>query len=337
MKILCLLSWKPSTRWLWDYLPDSNTQVDFLYVRPTSDRYPGYGKIFSYYPAYFHQGWQAFQRMTDYDIIVAWEANTALPLALLRSLAGRRQPALFVLNFVLKGRPVHDFLPLARFAMRSVNRITCLSQAEIKEYCRLLDFPSERCTKLQGPFRDYFEGSSRAVSNGNYIFSAGRSHRDYHTLAEAVRDLSVPVIINARPFNVKGIQPADNLKINPFLPFDHYLLMLEAARFVVVPLLPARHASGETFMIQAMTASKAVIASQTFSTQEMIAPGVNGLLVPPGDPQALRQNILMLLDNPELVKRIGQAARQHYQEHWSFPVVARQVDEMIQQTISQRN
>jgi glycosyltransferase involved in cell wall biosynthesis len=90
-------------------------------------------------------------------------------------------------------------------------------------------------------------------------------------------------------------------------------------------------------MVQAMTAGKAVIISQTFSTQEMIVPGFNGLLVPPGNPQALRQAILDLLENPELVKRLGQAARQYYQEHWSFPVVARQIDELIQQTISQRN
>lgn len=353
-KILCLLSWKPATRWLWDYLPESNDQVDFASPAPTVDRYPGYGKFLSYYPKYWQLGRQVFPRQKNYDLIIAWEANTALPLALMRSLSlrGREdvgqqyeknrhsQPPLLVLNFVLKGRPALDLLPLIRVAMRSVDKITCLSQREIDEYARLLNYPLERCRKLQGPFRDHFENSveEKYLEHG-YIFSAGRSHRDYRTLVEAKKKLgelapgwaNVPLVINARRFNVKNLRSTADIQINPFLPFELYLASLSAARFAVAPLLPARHASGETFMIQAMTARKAVIASETFSTLEMIEPGRNGLLVPPKQPEALAQAMLELLERPDYARQLGQAGREHYLAEWSFPVAAKKIHQIIQE------
>ncbi|MCU0489733.1 MAG: glycosyltransferase family 4 protein, partial [Anaerolineales bacterium] len=250
------------------------------------------------------------------------------------------QPPLLVLNFVLKGKPALDLLPLIRVAMRSVDQITCLSQREIVEYSRLLNYPLERCRKLQGPFRDHFENSAEAEDlDAGSIFSAGRSHRDYRTLVEAKKALgelapgwaNVPLVINARRFNVKNMRSTADIQINPFLPFELYLASLSAARFAVVPLLPARHASGETFMIQAMTARKAVIASETFSTAEMIESGQNGLLVPPKDPQALAHAMLELLDNPDYARRLGQAAREHYLAEWSFPVAAKKIHQIIQE------
>jgi glycosyltransferase involved in cell wall biosynthesis len=342
MKILCVLSWRPGSRWLWDYLPTEDRQVEFAYINQPKDNYPGYGKFFSYYPSYWRLGWQAYRTIYNnshhqlYDVIVTWEANTALPLAFLRNLNSHLMPPLVVLNFVLKGRPVFDFLPLVRYAMRSVDYITCLSKAEIEHYAKVLKYPADRCIKLQGPFRDPFEDEHNKSKFGEYIFSAGRSHRDYATLVEAVRGLPIQLIINARDFNTRGIDPPPNVKINPFVNFEVYLAMLQNARFVVVPLRPAKHASGETFMMQAMTARKAVIASRTFSTAEIIEPGVNGLLVPPGDINALRLAIQDLLKHPEKARQLGIIARQHYDERWSFPVTAQKVDRLLQQ-ITQNN
>jgi starch synthase len=84
-------------------------------------------------------------------------------------------------------------------------------------------------------------------------------------------------------------------------------------------------------MIQAMTARKAVIASETFSTAEMIESGQNGLLVPPRNPQALAHAMLELLEKPDYARRLGQAAREHYLAEWSFPVAAKKIYQIIQE------
>jgi glycosyltransferase involved in cell wall biosynthesis len=336
MKILCLLSWPAAGKWLWDYIPDTDDTIDFISIQHPKDRFPGYGKLLSYYPKFWWLGLKAFPVMDKYDVILTWEANTAIPLAFFRTLSGRKSTPLVVLNFVLKGRPVLDMLGVIRFAMRSIDHVTCLSQREINHNSQVLEYPLERFTKLQGPYVEFPHQAAIEPRSGDYIFSAGRSHRDYATLIEAVQGLPVDLIINARPFNVKGLKPSPNVTINPFLPYEEFLALMAGSSFIALPLLPARHASGETFMAQAMSAAKAVIVSETYSTSEMIEPGVNGMLVPPGDILALRQAILYLRDHPQERFQIGQTARKHYQERWSFPVVAAKVDHLLNQIVAGR-
>ena len=328
MKILCLVSWQPQGRWLWEYAPDQSDQVDFLYINHPKDRFPGYGKLLGYYQVFFGLGVRALLKMKDYDFIVTWEANTGLPLAFYRSLLGKSLPPLLILNFVLKGKPVLDTLWLTKFAMRSVSHITCVSQREIDAYSQLLKFPKDRCHKVQGPwYAQPFQTIPQ--HSGNYIFSAGRSHRDYGTLFEAVRGIEIPVVVNARNFNVKGLERPSNVTVNPFLPFPEFIGIISQAKIVVLPLYEAKHASGETFLIQAMAAGKAVIATRTYSTEELIEHGRNGLLVEPGDASGLRSAIQSLLDHPEQAELLGEAAWQDYQRRWAFPLVAREVVELV--------
>ncbi len=335
MKILCLVSWVPQGRWLWDYIPGNRDTVDFVYIRHPRDRFPGYGKLLGYYQKFWWLGLKALPRTRRYDVIVTWEGNTGLPLAFLRTLLGRASPPMVILNFVLKGRPILDMLWLIRYALRSVDRLTCISQREIAHYSDQLRLPEDRFIKLQGPWPDEHQGHESEIHSGDYILAAGRSHRDYATLTEAVRDLPVRVIINARPFNVEGLTPPPNVTINPFLPYPEFLSLLRGAKFIVVPLFEARHASGESFMMNAIAARKAVVATETYSTAELIEPGVNGLLVPPGDAPAMRQAIQYMLDHPEQTQQMGLTGRRMYETRWSFPVIARQVDAIVTRLVSE--
>ncbi len=335
MKILCLVSWVPQGRWLWDYIPGNCDTVDFVYIRHPQDRFPGYGKLLGYYQKFWWLGLKALPRLRHYDVIVTWEGNTGLPLAFLRTLLGCTSPPMVILNFVLKGRPILDMLWLVRYALRSVDLIACVSVKEVEYYSQKLDLPTDRFVQLPTTHPDYHQDRVTEIYTGDYILAAGRSHRDYRTFVEAVRDLPIKAVINARPFNVAGLAVPPNVTMNPFLPFHEFLTLVRGARFVVLPLYAARHASGETFMLEAMAARKAVIATETYSTVEFIEPGINGLLVPPGDATAMRQAIQYLLDHPEQTQQMGLAARQMYETRWSFPVIARQVDAILTRLVSE--
>lgn len=67
---------------------------------------------------------------------------------------------------------------------------------------------------------------------------------------------------------------------------------------------------------EAMAAGRAVIAAAAGGPLEMIEHGRTGLLVPPGDPAALAKAIEALLENPELRRQMGVAARRHAEEHF---------------------
>jgi glycosyltransferase involved in cell wall biosynthesis len=63
-------------------------------------------------------------------------------------------------------------------------------------------------------------------------------------------------------------------------------------------------------IIEAMALGKPVIAGDAGGPTEIITDGVNGLLTPYGDADALAIAILRYLDEPELARTIGMAARQ---------------------------
>ena len=63
-------------------------------------------------------------------------------------------------------------------------------------------------------------------------------------------------------------------------------------------------------LIEACAAGRCVIGTQVGGIADIIAPGVNGLLVPSGDPGALATAIEDLIEDPARRKRMGTAGRQ---------------------------
>lgn len=65
---------------------------------------------------------------------------------------------------------------------------------------------------------------------------------------------------------------------------------------------------------QAMAAGLAVVATAVDGNAEAVEDGVNGLLAPPGDPQAMAAALLRLLDDPALAAQMGAAGRERAEE-----------------------
>jgi glycosyltransferase involved in cell wall biosynthesis len=92
------------------------------------------------------------------------------------------------------------------------------------------------------------------------------------------------------------------------------LMAVASARFVVVPSLfyePFGLAA-----LESLAMGKAVIASTIGALPELITDRVNGLLVPPGDVDALADAIKMLSGNEELISEFGRAGRARAEERY---------------------
>lgn len=95
---------------------------------------------------------------------------------------------------------------------------------------------------------------------------------------------------------------------------DDVPALLAAVDVVVVP---SRADEGlPQALSQAMAMERPVVATSVGAIPEVVEDGVTGLLVPPGDPQALARAILRLAGDPALRERLGRAARERIvQEH----------------------
>jgi glycosyltransferase involved in cell wall biosynthesis len=72
---------------------------------------------------------------------------------------------------------------------------------------------------------------------------------------------------------------------------------------------PSRWEGVPMAVLEAMAMGLPVVATSVGGLAEIIEHGVTGLLVPPGDPPALADAILSVLDSPELAARLGAGAR----------------------------
>lgn len=82
---------------------------------------------------------------------------------------------------------------------------------------------------------------------------------------------------------------------------------------------------GEPFgkgLIEAMACCKPVIASKIGGPTEIIQNGVNGILVPPGNAKAFAEKIVLLANDENSRRRIGEKARETILECFSWEVVA---------------
>jgi glycosyltransferase involved in cell wall biosynthesis len=67
-----------------------------------------------------------------------------------------------------------------------------------------------------------------------------------------------------------------------------------------------------------MAHSRPVVAAAVGGLLDLVVDDETGLLVPPGDVPALRAALRRLLDDGELRRRLGAAARERVQEHFSW-------------------
>ncbi len=147
------------------------------------------------------------------------------------------------------------------------------------------------------------------------VVAAGREHRDYATLARACADLPVEVFVAAGSLfspSARQAQPVSwpaNFRAR-FADQRSLRTWYARAAVVAVPLVPTDFQAGVTTLLEAMAMGKAVVVTATEGQRDIVEDGLTGLMVPPGDPAALREAIRRLLADRRERARLGANARE---------------------------
>jgi glycosyltransferase involved in cell wall biosynthesis len=81
-------------------------------------------------------------------------------------------------------------------------------------------------------------------------------------------------------------------------------------------------------VVESMAAGVPVVATRVGGIPELVREGVDGLLVPAGEPGALAAAMLRLLKEPELSERMGRAARERVRESFSIEKMVRETEDL---------
>jgi glycosyltransferase involved in cell wall biosynthesis len=267
------------------------------------------------------------------DIIHAW----GLPA--LRAVAAARCRGRVVLSAPLRGERKPRLGRLDRWLIGALVRRVAVSGPAEGERCRGLGVPADRLAEVPPA-----------------VAPAGEAPPH----AELCRSLGLPrgarLVVAVGPLEtIKGFRDAIwAFDILRFLYDDLHLLLAgtgpDEARlrqFIgvtqlegrvhllgrcpdVMPLLagaevvwvPSRADRGVNVALEAMAAGRPVLASRWPGLAEVVADGVTGLLLPPGDQGALARETRLLLDDPARRQRLGEAGRKRAADHFGTEALA---------------
>ena len=83
-------------------------------------------------------------------------------------------------------------------------------------------------------------------------------------------------------------------------------------------------------LMEALGAGKPVVATAVGGVPEIVRDGIEGRLVPPGDPEALAGALLELLRDPELRERMGAAGRLRQQTEFDVHVMVKRLEALYE-------
>ena len=179
------------------------------------------------------------------------------------------------------------------------------------------------------------------VKGGNYLLFLGvlRRYKGLHSLILAAQSINGNIVIagdGPEANSLKQLSILYQLKNVIFLgeiteQIKH--LLLENCTALVLP----SHLRSEAFgmvLIEASMHAKPMICSEVGSgTSYVNIHEITGLVVPPENPAALSEACNRLLDDPFLAKKLGKAALERYETHFSAEALGKAHAELYSQVL----
>ncbi|MBX7233449.1 MAG: glycosyltransferase [Caldilineales bacterium] len=144
----------------------------------------------------------------------------------------------------------------------------------------------------------------------------GEAGRDCHTILVGEGDLWQEWQELAQTLGLANLHWVGNI------PTDQMPAYYNACDALVMPNVRKPATGLGVTVLDAMACGKAIIASDTAGNTLVVEPGVNGLITPEGDAQALAAAMLELARDPARTQRMGQASRQLIETRFGWPHIA---------------
>lgn len=180
------------------------------------------------------------------------------------------------------------------------------------------------------PYCSDILGSDFGFEENDYIFTGGTQQRDYGTLYQAVKNLPYPVVVAAPYDMIAADIKSRNMFITGYVSNSNFFSLMAKAKIVVLSLLPGYlRCGGVTTYSIAMRIGKCVIINDPQDAISYVVDGLSGIIVAFQDPYALKNAIIMCMENNSLRVRLGINAMYYARDYFSNSAYIRFVNEIV--------
>ena len=146
---------------------------------------------------------------------------------------------------------------------------------------------------------------------------------------------AMPLVMIGRQF-LEQLPAAATPHVLRLDPLDHGSV-LEAFRRCTLAVVPSLWPEPSGLVaLEAMAMGKAVIASRTGGLPEIVDDGETGLLVKRGDVADLQRALTMLMADPALRARLGEAGRQRIERHFSPAAIVPRFEQLYEAAVGRQ-
>jgi glycosyltransferase involved in cell wall biosynthesis len=264
--------------------------------------------------------WQGFRKRNNHRLVFAWSERAGIPYAGFRRLFGDQRP--FAAMFTCwSDRQKKVIAGLNLFSAMDTIAVHCHSMQQLftglgvpESKIHLIPYSVDH--RFFTPQKDTDQDSELVLSLGEI-----RS-RDYATLFKAIDGLPIKLLVAAagawyarqKEKNLAYRVP-ENVNISDGFSLADLKNLYARSRFVVLPLYDEVYSAGATASLEAMCMGRAVVAFRSRGIQDYIVDGETGILVEPGNANAMRAAIEFLIANPSEAERLGRNGRQKVDEY----------------------
>jgi glycosyltransferase involved in cell wall biosynthesis len=315
LKLVFLVNWKEEGHWYFlPLLKNMVQKVDVL--QPVSFKHPVNSRLtdISKYLSEFYVPLMAVLRKNRYDVVISWQMRLGVCYGILKRLChSDKLPMHIIQDFHIdlsQTRLLYRFqLALLKLAIPGIDYFFCTSTEEEAIYSRMFNIPRSRIVFLPlVESTSNFEEPSQPKKD--YIFSYGKSDRDFDTLIRSVTPLNLKTYILSRTYKPKVPVPENVGIIRDYVSRNEMVQWITSSRMVVLPLQDYRISAGQISMLEVMALARPLIITENMATKEYAAHQQTALFFDAGNDKELAGHIQYLWNHMETAEQMGQKARQ---------------------------
>jgi glycosyltransferase involved in cell wall biosynthesis len=199
---------------------------------------------------------------------------------------------------------------------------------------------------VEGSVNGAYRSEWRVPSEGRIVAMVARfaPQKDHRTFLEAARLVAAEapeacfVLVGDGPLRADIERRADELGLTPRTRLagprrDVWALL----HHVDVCVLSSLYEGSSNVILEAMAASRPVVATDVGGNRELIADGETGRLVPKRDPVTLARAILDVLRDPARAQAMGAAARRRVEAQFSLQATVQRTEALYRSLLEQKS